>query len=55
MTEHQWVDADEALEDAARREGAGEVVLYGRRQGWESEMSIDEVLEILEEAHSAGD
>lgn len=54
MTEHQWVDADEHLEDAARREGAGEVVLYGRRQGWD-EMSVEDVLEILEEAHLAGD
>ena len=55
MTEHQWVDADEALEEAAVREGSltGRAVPVRRREP--EEMSDADVDEILEDAHSAGD
>lgn len=55
MTEKQWVDADQALDEAAAEEG---FLTGSPAPGWhreERELSDGEVAEMVEEAHSAGD
>ena len=56
MTEGDWVDVDEAVEDAAVMEGAtdrGDPP--GQRAPLDHDLDDDSAAEIVEDAHQAGD
>jgi uncharacterized protein HemY len=54
MTERHWVDADEALEDAARKEGAA---TDAAREASCLDRDLDDATaeEMVEDGHQAGD
>ena len=54
MTERHWVDADEALEDAARKEGAAYDAAE-QSAGVAGDLDDETAEQLVEEGHQAGD